>query len=302
MKVLRILFPFLLLLAGCTEEIQISPEILVLPDRLIVSPQTGAVLLGSTSQLSAHYINGRRGDTLAVPVSWVSLDPFATVDTTGLVRALQNGQARIVARYQAFADTALLTISDDSSALAIIRLTGPQLEVRVDSIFTIRTEGVNAVGNIVPLGAVNYTISDMALVTMVSPGRFKVNRAGTVQITVTSGGVSATTEVTLARGGVFRSNGGYRATGSVSLFVKNGVTQIRFSPDFSVSTGPDVRFYASINSTGNGVIAAGVEITSFPRDYRAILPAPASVGLYTYNNLVVQCRPFNVTFATAALR
>jgi|GEM_PF-229200 len=302
MRVHILLIPFMVLLASCSEEIQISPEIILLPDKLVVAPKTAALAVGSTLTLRSYYIRGKRADTAQVPISWVSLDSTAQVNENGLVTGRSVGQARIVARYLAFADTARLTVVENSSALAIIQLTTPAQEVRVDSAFTLFAKGMNAAGAQVPIEVPTYVISDTSLVKMESSGRFLVKKAGTVRITATASGKSAEAEVTLARGGTFIKSGGYSVTGTVSLFVKDGVTQIRFSPDFSVSNGPDVRFYASAESKGSAVIARGIEIASFPRDYTAVLPAPAGVNLYSHNHLVIHCRAFNVTFGTAALR
>jgi subtilisin family serine protease len=78
---------------------------------LRISPRLDTVPLGGTLALLAEALD-ENGQPLFASVQWTSLDPdIASVGTHGVVRGLAIGTARIVARADAQADTALITVA-----------------------------------------------------------------------------------------------------------------------------------------------------------------------------------------------
>ncbi len=82
------------------------------PTRLVVSPKTTSVLVGSAVQITAT-VYDQNGVTMSAPVTWSSLaTSVASVSSSGLVTGVAAGTARIVASAGGTAqDTATVTIT-----------------------------------------------------------------------------------------------------------------------------------------------------------------------------------------------
>ena len=107
------------------------------------TPDPDTVEVGESIQLSARPLN-KDGDSVGAPVTWISLDPTATVDaTTGVLTGASAGAARVQAAVGALsselitfpvidpADTLVLT-SDSIVTLPAGTVTSPPLTARLD--------------------------------------------------------------------------------------------------------------------------------------------------------------------------
>jgi hypothetical protein len=107
------------------------------------TPAPDTLEVGESIQLSARPLN-KDGDSVGTPVSWVSIDPTATIDAvTGVLTGVSAGGARVQASVGALsselvtfaiidpADTLVLT-SDSIVTLPASTVTSPPLTARLD--------------------------------------------------------------------------------------------------------------------------------------------------------------------------
>ena len=107
------------------------------------TPDPDTLEVGESIQLSARPLN-KNGDSVGTPVTWISVDPTATIDAaTGVLTGVSAGGARVQASVGALgselitfavidpADTLVLT-SDSIVTLPAGTVTSPPLTARLD--------------------------------------------------------------------------------------------------------------------------------------------------------------------------
>ena len=295
-----LLFGVASLMTACVKEREPAPDVVLLPEQLQIAPGSQAVLVGQAATFSAYFINDQ-GDTSTVAPTWTSLSPQAEINAQGRATGLAVGQARLVASYKGLSDTAYLSVAENPDALAQVQLGGPIEEVPIGSVLSLTATGASASGGIVPLGAVQYQVSDTSLVVaLATPGAYRVKRAGVLTVQATASGVtSRPITIALARSGQFRGSQGHSGIGTGRVFVRNGRVNVRFLSDFSTPAGPDYRVYLSRVAEGSTVTQNGVQLailTRFSGEQSYV--APANVNLYDYPYLVVHCQQYNVSVLT----
>ncbi len=125
---------------------------------VVIEPSQCLLLPDSTVQLTATAHDSLGNPLAGRAVGWQSLNPlFATVTTTGLVRALSPGLARIVAMVEGEADTAV--------ALVMVPVARVQVYPTTDSVLTGDSVYFGALlydtqGNIVSARPVVWTVGD----------------------------------------------------------------------------------------------------------------------------------------------
>lgn len=103
------------------------------------------------------------------------------------------------------------------------------------------------------------------------------------------------------RSGSWEPLNGKQTMGTVNLLtLEDGMLQVAFSEDFSLSDGPGLFVYLSNGETpstdfinlGDFISPTGAQFYQVPDD----------VTLDSYTHVLVHCEPYNVTFAFAELR
>lgn len=123
--------------------------------RLTLSPAADTLYaIGDTLSLEAD-VRDEDGAVVADPdVEWRSLDDAATVDSVGRVTAVDAGVARIVARADDAADTALISVhaavSGDDLTFFQFAATAPDLQARDTSFWAVKGDGRQLVLHYVP--------------------------------------------------------------------------------------------------------------------------------------------------------
>ncbi|MEK9506460.1 putative Ig domain-containing protein [Gaopeijia maritima] len=106
------------LVVACGGDGSSGPDPLDAVSSVSVSPGTATLDLGTTLQLAAAVRNGR-DEPMTTAVSWSSSDPtVATVDASGLVRALNPGSVTVTARAEGVSGTAQFDTRDPNPPLA----------------------------------------------------------------------------------------------------------------------------------------------------------------------------------------
>jgi len=94
---------------------QVAATLGISPDSAVLTAQ------GATVQLAATVLDSTGHAIPGLPVSWTSGDAsIATVDNTGLVRAVANGSASVTASTHGATGTALVTVSIPDSVIAVV--------------------------------------------------------------------------------------------------------------------------------------------------------------------------------------
>jgi hypothetical protein len=276
---------------------------------VIVTPSATAVQVGLSTQLNATLVN-ENGDSVMVPgTEWTSSDTsVAAVNSTGLVTARQQGQARITARYSNItSQPALVTVVADPNQVASVTISPAAIQKMPGETQQFTATAYTLNGNIITGKVPAWRSSDTSIVSITPGGNATAHAAGMVSIVATIDGVDSSPAsfavTTGTRTGTFvmRPGSGHDVRGTATLVEQPGGNLVLFlGDDFFSVAGPDVEVYLSTTSTvGSGSITLG-NLTNFsgPSSYAV----PAGVKLNTYDWVIIHCVPFNITFGYANLQ
>ncbi len=166
------------------------------PTSVVVSPTAIALAaLDETAQLTAQVLDQRGQVIVGVPIIWQSSDPsVATVDATGLVRALANGTATITATAGAISGTAAATVAQQANAVTVAP-SDTQL-VQGDTLrFT--AEATDANGHAMDNAEFTWSSSDTTIARVDRSGLVLAVAQGTATITAATDGVEGRSEVSV---------------------------------------------------------------------------------------------------------
>lgn len=161
-----------------------------------LTPTTAALFVGSTQQLTA--VARSAGGTILTgrTVTYTSGAPtVATVNATGLVTAVGSGVALILATIDGVTATSTLTVT--VPAIASISLTPLDPSIVLGTTVQMNVVARDASGNALSGRVFTWSSVDESTVFVTSTGLVVGFKLGTVRITVTSEGVSASTLVTV---------------------------------------------------------------------------------------------------------
>lgn len=152
--------------------------------------------IGETLQLVAR-ARDTAGESLPVSaLTWQSLDPgVASVSEQGVVTAVANGFARIIARSGSLADTATITVQQVPSSVSVAPST---LNLQLGQSVAVSASVRDARGNSIPGATVAWTTAHPAIASVSPTGLVTATAAGTTTLTATSGGRSASAQISVA--------------------------------------------------------------------------------------------------------
>lgn len=193
---LFVLPPIVALVAGIACDGSQEPQIVA---TVVVSPSSAELLaLGETLQLIAT-ARDENGQTIeGAVVNWASNDnSVATVDGSGVVTAVQNGNATVTATSGSAAGTASITVAQ--------RLVRIDLSPSADTLFSIgdtvrlTAQPVDANSNPVPDIAILWNSADDSVAIVDSNGLVTATGSGRANITATGGGVSGAATISVSQ-------------------------------------------------------------------------------------------------------
>lgn len=279
--------------------------------RIDITPAVAAVQQGETVRFEATYYDGFGMPVPDIALRWESSAPdIATIDADGLVSGLDVGQAMISAHTDdASSPPVLLTVVADPAAVARVVVTPDTLLLSLGNNQALTAEAFNLNGDRLDGKTFTWASSNPQIASIDDGGTARALEPGTTQITATTDGVtSASTHLIVpgrSRQGTFmgRAGSSYVIQGTATLEeVSTGGLRLTFSSDFSTSSGPGLVVYLSNSTTvGSGSFRVDdLRSASGEQDY--FISGSTGVDLTTYNNVVIHCVPFNVTFGHAALQ
>lgn len=186
-----------------------------------VSPGTDTLeYLGETRQFSASSVNAALS-VIVGSYTWESLDDtVATVDGNGLVTAVANGSARIVATEAGgTADTAIVVVRQ---AVASVTITPDVRDIYLGANFTFTAQAVDGGG--APMAEqlpIAWSVQNASIASVDSLGFVTGTGLGTTQLRATIGGVQGVAEVTIrtpiTRIAVIRDSTGFVQTDTFTV-------------------------------------------------------------------------------------
>lgn len=148
--------------------------------------------IGDTARLSASAFDLAGAPIAGVTATWTSLDPAASVTTTGLVRSLANGSARIVASIEGRADT---TIAIVAQLVTSVVVTPDSALIGVAGAVNLLAEPRDASGVIIGTVRPSWTSLDPAVATVTDSGRVLGIAVGMARVVATANGRADTSVV-----------------------------------------------------------------------------------------------------------
>ena len=279
--------------------------------RIDVTPATAAVQQGETLRLEATYYDGFGMPVPDITLRWESSAPgVAPIDADGLVSGLDVGQAMITAHADdASSPPVLLTVVADPAGVARVVVTPDTLLLSLGTSQTFTAEAFNLNGDRLDGKTFMWASSNPQIASIDAGGTAQALEPGVADITATTDGVTSASAHLIVPGrlrqGSFmgRAGSSYQITGTVTLEeLSTGGLRLTLSSDFSTSSGPGLAIFLS-NSTTVGSGSFKVEdLRSASGEQTYFISGTTGVALNTYNNVVIHCVPFNVTFGHAALQ
>jgi trimeric autotransporter adhesin len=160
----------------------------------VSSPWHTFSAIGDTHRFSATALDANDRPVVGAPLAWSSADPgIVTVDETGLARAVAAGSTLLLATSNGAADTVRVTVAQVAASIVIAPAAHTFSALGATQQFTAVVTDQN--GNVLPGAPLTWTSSDPGVATVTSGGLVQAVAAGTTQITVSSGAVSAAATV-----------------------------------------------------------------------------------------------------------
>ncbi len=295
-------------LAGCigTDLVEDLPTA---DARIDITPGEAAVQQGNTIRFEATYYDGFGMPVPNVTLQWESSAPgVATVDADGLASGLDVGQALITAHAEgASSHPVLLTVVTDPAGVARVVVTPDTLRLPAGSTQTFTAAAFNLNGDRLEGKDFTWASSNPQVAAIDAAGTTLALEPGATNITATTEGISSASAYLIVPGasrqGMFvkRAGSSYLVAGTATLEeLPGGGLRLAFSSDFTVTDGPGLGVFLSNSTTvGSGSLNLGDLQKTFGEQTYFI---SASVSLNSYNNVIIHCVPFNVTFGHAAFQ
>lgn len=303
-------FITLLFTLNACVETEIVPE--TLTPTVSLNPASVSMTVGQTTQLNAVFID-EKGEDRSAELQWRSAAPnIVTIGNSGFVTGIAPGQAWIIVSARStFADSTLVTVTNDPNQVAKVEISAPQNKLLVGGTLQFAANIQNSAGQNLQNKTITWTSSNITILSINANGLATANAAGTAQVTATvEGNASLPFEVTVTaanamtqRSGTFKGNSSYSVQGTATLEQQADKLKLIFGADFRSSNGPQLGVYLAKNAPGvltasNSVSLGNLKSNNGKQEYQI----PVNVKLTDYDYVVVYCIPFNIAFGYAKLQ
>ncbi len=149
------------------------------------------------------------------------------------------------------------------------------------------------------------TAKDTGMMAHGSMGKDAMAKDGMAKAGMSKDGMSKDamghdSEMAMAPHGMIGGAGGHKASGAFEITTTNGKSQVKLGDDFSVEKGPDV--YVLLSRSAKGGQRGSVNLGKLMKFSGAqTFDVPAGTKLSGFSHLVLWCKKYNVTMATASL-
>ena len=173
------------------------------PTRVDITPAVDTIpTVGGSLQLSARVVD-QSGNTLTgLAVKWASLDGvIASVDSTGRVKSLKQGLARVTAQHLTLKDTAWIYVAPSTTGATATSVSITPASTTIYGIgqtVTLAAVVLDQFGKPMPSLAPTWSSLDPTVATVNISGDVKSVAAGTARITAVHGSLADTAQVTVS--------------------------------------------------------------------------------------------------------
>lgn len=296
---------YLLLSTGCVKVDYIDDRNLsTTHDATRIEPQSADIVLfvNESITLMPTYYNSNNSIE-QVEFLFQSNDPsIATVTASGEVTGINRGQTRIQITHATHQADQLITVVDDSNAIARIVVNGSKAPLSPGqtrefsaTVYNYKEEDISTQHQ------VTWKSSNTTIGSINEQGVFTAHQNGEVTIWAEVGSIrSGDCALSIGsnqRSATFSGLSGYNVSGSVVVEkVDNQHVRIVLGSDFSAQSGPGLYVYLSNQSQSvtGGIEAGKLQKTSGTQSYTVM------AGLNDYDYVIIHCRPFNVPFGSSS--
>lgn len=296
------------LLTGCIGTDYVDDPIV--GERIEISQSQVALKIDESLPLSATYFD-QYGIEKSVEFVWTSSAPLvATVDARGVVKAINAGQAMIVASFGSVVSSSLnITVVANTNQVAKVEITSPanKISLAINESHTLNVTVKNINDEILTGRKVEWFSENSAIAT-VSNGVVTGVSTGLVDIHAKVEGVKSNLlnfSVGSGLSGTFVSSGGYKAIGMATLKEEGGKIMLEFSSNFETSFALGTFVYMANVTNGTQVRANGLEVSQISNNGAKIFNLSAispGIKLTDYKFVIILCKPASVTFGYAELK
>jgi trimeric autotransporter adhesin len=208
---------------------------------VVVRPNRVDAAIGSSTQLSASTLDASQNTLADRAVIWTTSNAaVATVNATGVVKAVAAGTATITATSEGKSDASAFTIAP--GAVARVDVTPASVAMVAGQTQQLAAAAKDASGSVLTGKSVIWASSNAAVATVTSSGDVTAVAQGNATITATVDGVSGSSEITISAAPV----------GSVIVSPQ--------SP--SVSAGATVQLTGTVRDVNGGIVNSAPVWTS----------------------------------------
>ena len=162
---------------------------------ITVTPLDAPLSVGDTVRLSAEVTDAQGVAIPGITISWESSDEsVATVDSTGLVRAVGRGGAAITATANSVSASARVTVV---ATVNTVLLTPSEAVLQVADSIRLSATAWDGSGGLVEDAEVAWTSGDESIATVGESGLVRGVTEGRVAITATSGAAAGSADITV---------------------------------------------------------------------------------------------------------
>lgn len=163
-----------------------------------IAPKLDSILIGASRTYSAS-VTTTSGLSRSVPVEFTSITPAIATVSNGTVTAIAAGQARIVARAGAAADTATLIVTLPKVAL---RISPSAVAATLGDTLHFEAELVMPGGVSASVSDITWGVSDSSAARIVGDGTVSTLAAGDLYVSAAIGGTTAVAAVKISNASV----------------------------------------------------------------------------------------------------
>jgi uncharacterized protein YjdB/PKD repeat protein len=165
-------------------------------DSIAVDPADATIQIGTTVTLDATALDADDNEITDVDFDWSSdATDVATVDDSGVVTGVTEGEAIITVSANGVSTNATITVAE--STVDSVELGAESLEIFVDESFDVDATALDAEGNEVTDAEFVWSVGDDTIATVDEDGVITGVSPGDTTLTVNSSGVEATIDVTV---------------------------------------------------------------------------------------------------------
>lgn len=245
-------------------------------------------------------------------VEWFSENStILSVNSNGSITALVAGSTKIFAKSGGVkSDLITFTVAQpiDINAIASIVVSTPKIALLAGETLQLGVTVKNATGQTINGKNLEWISGNSGVAIVNDNGTITATGAGSTGIYAKSEGVTSnaiTITVSVPGGsktGTFTKAGGYEASGTATLSIKNGDLTLDLGSDFKTSFALGTFIYLSNSTNGATVRASAFEVSQVTTNGAKtfnISKLKSTVAINEYKYVVILCKPASVMFGYA---